>query len=258
MQMFKILMLLVVVMMGPWTAAIAAASPLTRVLFVGNSYLYYNDSLHNHVERMAQERYPDTPGRLFQFKSATIGGARLKHHNLDWLLAPGQIGVDLPFQVVIMQGGSFEPLTDRARKGFIDTTVAYAQKVRQIGAVPMLYMTHAYVAPHDAVDEKMIGVVSKTYIEAGQAAQAQVIPVGLAYERSYKERPDFSLHADFDGTHPNLRGTYLGACVVFLSLFDDDESNLTYDYYGRLPQDEARYLQRVARQTVDAFADMSE
>jgi len=28
------------------------------ILFVGNSYLYYNDSLHNHFKRMADEKYP--------------------------------------------------------------------------------------------------------------------------------------------------------------------------------------------------------
>ena len=30
-----------------------------RILFVGNSYLYYNDSLHNHVKRMVQEKFPE-------------------------------------------------------------------------------------------------------------------------------------------------------------------------------------------------------
>ena len=28
----------------------------TRILFIGNSYLYYNDSLHNHLRRMAEEK----------------------------------------------------------------------------------------------------------------------------------------------------------------------------------------------------------
>jgi hypothetical protein len=45
----------------------AAANPNQaipqRVLFVGNSYLYYNDSLHNHVERMAIET-PQHPWQL--------------------------------------------------------------------------------------------------------------------------------------------------------------------------------------------------
>jgi hypothetical protein len=35
----------------------AGETSLTRVLFIGNSYLYYNDSLHNHVKRMASERF---------------------------------------------------------------------------------------------------------------------------------------------------------------------------------------------------------
>ncbi|MFQ3347606.1 MAG: hypothetical protein ACI8RT_001342 [Candidatus Azotimanducaceae bacterium] len=227
---------------------------LKRVLFIGNSYLYYNDSLHNHVERMAIERHPGSDPDSFEFKSATIGGASLKHHNIDWLLTPGQIGAEHPFQVVVMQGASFEALTPETRKVLLDTAVSYAQKVRLIGAKPMLYMTHAYVAPHRLADKNMINIVSNTYIEAGQAAKAKVIPVGLAYALSYQKRPSFSLHADFDHTHPNLRGTYLGACVVYLSLYDDDLEGLSYDYFGRLAKDEALYLQQIARETVDAFA----
>ena len=84
-----------------------------------------------------------------------------------------------------------------------------------------------------------------------------MIPVGLAFERSYKDRPDFSLHAEFDGTHPNLSGTYLAACVVFLSLYEDELASLSYDYFGRLPKNDALYLQGIARLTIAAFADMS-
>jgi hypothetical protein len=42
--------------------------------------------------------------------------------------------------------------------------------------------------------------------------------MGLAFARYYEERPNFSLHMDFDGTHPNLLGTMLGAYVTFLTL----------------------------------------
>ena len=137
----------------------------------------------------------------------------------------------------------------------MNTASVYADKIRQIGAKPMLYMTHTYVAPHPRADKDMIKVVRQTYVDAGRAATAAVIPVGLAYERSYQERPRFSLHADFDGTHPNLRGTYLGACVVYLALYGGDFKRVDYDYFGRLPKDEALYLQRVALETVKAFAD---
>lgn len=232
----------------------AQPAPVSRVLFVGNSYLYYNDSLHNHVKRMAMERFAMGSGD-FQYKSSTIGGARLKHHNIDWLLKPGQIGVERPFQVVIMQGGSAEPLSEQARREFVDTAVLFSTKIRQKGGKPMLYMTHAYVQPHRRADKSMIKKISSAYRVAAKAADVEMIPVGLAYERSYRERPDFLLHADFDGTHPNLRGTYLGAYLVFLSLYGVEPRQLTYDYYGRLPAAEVGYLQRIARETVAEFSD---
>ena len=239
-------------LIGP-SLAIASETSLTRVLFIGNSYLYYNDSLHNHVKRMASERFSDMASRDFQYKSATIGGARLQHHDIEWLLTPGKIGVDQPFQAVIMQGGSFEPLTADTRKVFVDTASHYAEKVRAVGGKPFLYMTHAYVSPHRRAEPGMINLISDTYRHAGQQAKAQVIPVGLAFERSYKERPNFSLHMAFDGTHPNLRGTFLGAYVTFFTLYGEAVDTLDYDYFGRMNAAEVAYLQRIAKETVADF-----
>ena len=242
-------------LMGP-ILAIAAETSLTRVLFIGNSYLYYNDSLHNHVKRMASEHFSGMASRDFQYKSATIGGARLQHHDIEWLLTPGKIGVDRPFQAVIMQGGSFEPLTAGTRKVFVDTASHYATKVRTVGGKPFLYMTHAYVSPHQRAEPGMINLIVDTYSHAGREAEAEVIPVGLAFERSYKERPDFSLHMAFDGTHPNLRGTFLGAYVTFFTLYGDAVDTLDYDYFGRISADEIAYLQRIAKETVADFRTM--
>ena len=45
-----------------------------RLLYIGNSYLYYNDSLHNHVRRMLEELYSreiDTSN----YKLVTISGS---------------------------------------------------------------------------------------------------------------------------------------------------------------------------------------
>lgn len=236
---------------GP--AAYAQTTKLERILFVGNSYLYYNDSLHNHVKRMVAERYPDNRASDFEYKSATIGGARLEHHNIEWLLTPGQIGVNRPFQAVILQAGSHEPLNPSSKIGMLKTMVDYAAQVRKIGAEPLLYMTHAYVPPHRRAEQGMINRIRDAYLEAGVRAGARVIPVGLAFDLSYRERPDFALHVEFDGSHPNLRGTYLAACVVYGALYDSDFPPLDYDYFGRLPKQEALYLQGIARQTLRDF-----
>ena len=239
-------------LIGP-SLAMAGETSLTRVLFIGNRYLYYNDSLHNHVKRMASEHFFDMASRDFQYKSATIGGARLQHHDIDWLLTPGKIGVKRPFQAVIMQGGGFEPLTADTRKTFVDTASHYSEKVRAAGGKPFLYMTHAYVSPHRRAKLGMINRISDTYGQAGREAKAQVIPVGLAFERSYKERPDFSLHMAFDGTHPNLRGTFLGAYVTFFTLYGDSADMLDYDYFGRISREDVNYLQRIAKEAVADF-----
>ena len=43
---------------GPQVKSLKGLKP-SRILFVGNSYLYYNDSLHNHVKRMAAEKFAE-------------------------------------------------------------------------------------------------------------------------------------------------------------------------------------------------------
>jgi hypothetical protein len=152
-----------------------------------------------------------------------------------------------------MQGGSFEPLTAGTRKIFVDTAVNCAEKVRAVGGKPFLYMTHAYVSPHRRAKLGMINRISDTYSHAGREAKAEVIPVGLAFERSCKKRPNFSLHMEFDGTHPNLHGTFLGAYVTFFTLYGDTVGRLDYDYFGRVSAEEVAYLQRIAKETVADF-----
>jgi len=223
-----------------------------RVLLVGNSYLYYNDSVHNHVRRIAEETGPHEPGD-YQYKSATIGGARLSHHNIDSLLEPGRLGIDEPFDLVILQGGSSEPLTEKRRKAFAENAAELNRKIRNTGAEVALYMTHAYVEPHEKFDPAMIEKIEPTYVRTGNNIDALVIPVGLAFERAYGERPGIQLHKVYDGTHPSLLGTYLAACVVYVSVYGRSVADIEYDYFGTVGEDDARFLRRIADETVTEF-----
>ena len=54
---------------------VAIADDIKKILFVGNSYLYYNDSVHNYTERLLIEYYEDEE---IVTKSATIGGSKLR------------------------------------------------------------------------------------------------------------------------------------------------------------------------------------
>jgi hypothetical protein len=244
------------------SAAVAAApAPLvkrpqvnapTHVLFVGNSYLYYGDSLHNHVQRLVVAADPALAGKL-SFKSATIGGAVLAHHNIEHLTKPGQIGVKEPFQLVILQGGSNEPLSDSRRATFKDTVLAFNKVIAERGGKTALYLNHVYVPPHKEAKPENLGLTEDLYVSVGNDIGALVIPVGLAFDEAYRRRPGIALHQDFDGSHPTLIGTYLAACTVYASVWGKSPVGNKYDYFGKVDKDTAAFLQQVAADVVSKF-----
>jgi len=224
----------------------------TRILFIGNSYLYYNDSLHNHLRRMAEEKFPDR-SNLISYKSSTIGGSRLEHHNIDHLLKATNIGVKTPFELVILQGGSREPLSKKSREQFHKQVKIMISKIKANGGEAALYMTHAYVKPHKDYAVGMIKDIKSLYLKAGNDNQSLVIPVGLAFEKAYQYSPDIKLHKDFDGSHPSLLGTYLAANVVFAALFKTSPIGLTYNYFDTISDKDRDFLQKIATLTVGEF-----
>jgi hypothetical protein len=223
-----------------------------RILFVGNSYFYYNDSLHNHVRRLAVAADPAAEKTL-QYKSATIGGAPLAHHDVKGLLVPGRLGIREPFDVVILQGNSADALSERAAASFREKVQEFHGDITKAGAKTALYMTHAYVPPHPQASPDMMRRTEELYVSAGNAVGAYVIPVGLAFEEAYRRRPGIQLHKTYDGSHPDLIGTYLAACVVYASLYGKSPVGNPYDYFGKIDRDTATFLQQVAYDTVRAF-----
>ncbi|MBX9812548.1 MAG: SGNH/GDSL hydrolase family protein [Burkholderiales bacterium] len=223
-----------------------------RILFVGNSYLYYNDSLHNHVRRLAIAADPAMEKAL-QYKSATIGGAPLAHHDVKGLLVPGRLGIKQPFDVVILQGSSGAALSEARSASFREKVIEFNAEIVKTGAKTALYMTHAYVKPNKDASPDMIRKIEDLYVTTGDEVGAYVIPVGLAFEEAYRQRPDIQLHKSYDGSHPDLIGTYLAACVVYASLYGKSPVGNPYDYYGKVDKETAAFLQRVADETVRRF-----
>ncbi|MGH8760185.1 MAG: SGNH/GDSL hydrolase family protein, partial [Burkholderiales bacterium] len=58
---------------------------------------------------------------------------------------------------------------------------------------------------------------------------------------------------DYDGSHPDVIGTYLAACVVYASLYGKSAVGNSYDYYGKVDRDTTTFLQNVADETVRKF-----
>lgn len=221
-----------------------------QILFVGNSYFYYNDSLHNHINRLAEE---GSGLDDLSFRSITISGGSLSHHPMEHYLTPGAIGYDTPFDVVILQGHSAAGNTENRRTAFRDAVLAADEQIKAHGAQTALYMTHGYAEGHNSYDPEMATNLATLYTEVGAEIDALVIPVGLAFAKAVEARPDLQLQVEFDHSHPNLAGSYLAAAVAYVTLYGGDPVGLTYDYFGRLDAETIAFLQEIAVETVAEF-----
>ena len=224
----------------------------TRILFVGNSYLYYNNSLHDHLKRMAAAAGIHDFDNL-DFKSVTINGGALLDHDISDYLEPGKFRTEPPFQVVVLQGHSTAALLAGNRLSFAEAVTRFSMEIAAAGGETALYMTHAYVPPHEMYREDMIRDIENLYVTVGNEIGALVIPVGLAFEEAYRRRPDLQLHMPYDGTHPSLAGTYLATATVFASLYGRSPVGVQYDYFGQIDHSTVRFLQEVAEHAVRAF-----
>lgn len=221
-----------------------------RILFVGNSYFYYNGSLHVHANRIA--RNADPAGR-YDYRSATIAGAPLHYHAIEHLITPGRLGVKEPFEVVVLQTNSTDAMSERNRAQFRETALAFNAAIAKRGARTALYMTQAHVKPSKHAGSDMLRRTAEMYVEVGNEIGALVIPAGLAFEEAYRRRPDIKLHFELDGSHPSLLGTYLAACTVYASLYGRRCEGNAYDYQGTIAREDALFLQKVADDTVEKF-----
>ena len=214
-----------------------------NILFVGNSYLYYNNSVHNYVEFMLREFY----GSDIDTKLSAIGGSRLHHHNIDHLLDFRNLNLDQQIDLLIMQGGSAQVKTKQSQKEFVDTVQNYAKKAQDLGITTALYMTHAYTDTDERYEPNLINKITETYNEAGKSSNSFIIPVGIAYELAYAEKPQIKLHHP-DGTHPGLLGTYLAAATVVASVTDQSPVGIKFNNYGTVNEEDRTFLQKIAWQ----------
>jgi hypothetical protein len=223
-----------------------------QVLFVGNSYFYYNDSLHNHVRRMAAAT-GEAKLSQFKFRSITISGGSLNHHPIGHYLTPGAIGYEQPFDIVVLQGHSAAGLDTKRAQAFRAAVNSADALIRQHGAKTALYMTHAYADGHKRYDPANTEKIATLYVETANAIGAIVLPVGLAFDEAMRRHPELKLHQHYDNSHPTLAGSYLAACVVYASLYGKSPVGNPYDYFGKIDKQTVTLLQQVADDTVRRF-----
>lgn len=226
------------------------------LLWVGNSYFYFNNSMHGHLGGLLNA----AGVRGIRQTSVTISGAGLDWHDMGSHFKPGTGMLRYSFtpsndvafnqferayDMVLMMDCSQCPIHPKLQQAFHDTAKAHAATVRQAGAEPALFLSWAYQD-----QPQMTNQLAAEYVKVGRANGMRVVPAGPAFAASIAKRPDINLYAP-DKRHPSLAGTYLGASVVMASLFKKSPVGNTYT--AGLPADVAQHLQAVAWETVQSF-----
>ncbi len=225
-------------------------------LYVGNSFFYYNNSLHNHVGQLVRSAEPK---KAFRSVSATISGSGFDWHDVGTHFRPNAVSaysfdsknnivfnkLDKLFDLAIMMDCSQCPVHPQLKTVFRDFAKKNADTVRRHGARPVFFMSWAYA---DAPE--MTAQLAEAYTQAANDNDAFVIPAGLAFARSIALRPALNLYVA-DKRHPSVAGTYLAAATVYASLFKKSPVGLKYT--AGLDEATVAHLQAVAWDTVQDY-----
>ncbi|MBQ3083892.1 MAG: hypothetical protein IJC46_00370 [Clostridia bacterium] len=196
-----------------------------KILFVGNSYTYYND-LPAILERLIRDQ-----GQEAQVFSVTKGGWKL-HRYLDLQDENAakfeQAMENAPFDVVFLQEQSLNPLLDYEQ--FADGVKRVAERVGAKRTV--LYQTwgrkegHAALEEHGWTRKEMTEGLAEAYQKAAAAIGAEVSPVGTRFWEVGQMMPEQELY-DPDRTHPSYAGSCLAAMTHYKALFGAVPENLS-------------------------------
>ena len=226
------------------------------VLYIGNSFFYYNNSLHNHVLKLMRAADPSTD---YHATSATISGSGLDWHAVESLFSTAGMAAysfdsnnnvvptkrNKKFDAAIMMDCSQCPVHPQLKSLFFEFAAKDAAIARQHGADPVLFMSWAYADKPEMTEQ-----LAEAYTKAGNDNNMLVVPAGLAFARAKKEKPELVLNVE-DKRHPTLAGTYLAACTVLATVYR--HSPVGNSYRAGLDEATAAFLQQVAWDTVQEY-----
>ena len=223
------------------------------VLFVGNSYTFYND-LPEMVKQIALS-FGDT----LNHESSTPGGASFGMYATNTTTI-SKINQQV-WDYVVLQAQSQEPSLST---NYVNTNV-YPAVQSLIDIIennstcidPMFFMTWgrkygdaSNCAPWPPVCT-YLGMQQQLrlrYLDFSFTHDASCSPVGMAWKESISQDSTLNLYSP-DNSHPSVYGTYLSACTFYASIFKNSPLGTTYIPNG-IDTVTASFLQDIASNTV--------
>jgi hypothetical protein len=214
------------------------------VLFVGNSFTFWDGGVWRHVEGLAAS---EDPPRAIEVDALTQGGAPLA--SFVYMVKAEDLREDAR-DVVVLQGDipeNYDPET--AVETFLESARTLDQVVRDGGARPVYYMTWPFIL------EDWMGHagIEAAHRQIEEELDATVAPVAMAMIDSLVEWPELDMLGP-DMSHPSVHGLYLAAAVIYGTIYERSPEGLAYHPEG-VSEEEAAYLQRIAWEAIGAWND---
>jgi hypothetical protein len=207
---------------GPTLGGVNLMQIKLRVLFLGNSYTYFNNVphlLHMLVESAREERGIET-------RMVVEPGFTLKRHWDD----PGAVSAIHAerWDHVILQeqstlGGStvIDDIPQiNAPTMFHEYARLFDHEIRKAGAKTVFFLTWAR---KDSPGSQPL--LNTAYLRIAKELRARLAPVGMAWGEALKANGSIGLHQS-DLAHPAPAGSYLAACVLYATLFESSPEGL--------------------------------
>ena len=223
------------------------------VLFIGNSYTAVND-LPNLVYNIALAN-----GDTIYYEANAPGGSYFNAHKTnpttlakiasrDWDYVVLQEQSQLPALPLEIAGVDYSPpsatdLCDLIRENDSCTDIVfYMTWGRKEGDV-----TFCADVPEMCTYEGMQLLLREAYIGFAEDNEAAVAPAGMGWKSVIDDDPTIELYSG-DGSHPNINGSYLTACIFYATLFQ--ESPIGNTFHAGITDELALYLQTKAHEIV--------
>ncbi len=208
----------------------AVAAEQAKLLLIGQSYwsaggradcishAFFSNAGYEGVKVKIQRGHPRAyyQERMFQenrqnelphsHRKASIG--KQARRDMDGVRAKVS---DAQWKWIVFHGLSSGPFEERGIQR-LDEYVRYLQTLR---TDMTLFCSATW--PKDQ-DTKKFATIKKTYRYLAKTHDIGIAPVGMAFERVGRERPDIRLYrSDTDG-HPSVWGQYLQCCVIYATV----------------------------------------
>ncbi|MFK7952756.1 MAG: hypothetical protein AB8B73_07890 [Ekhidna sp.] len=203
-------------------------SDAVRILFIGNSYTYYNSSPEL-VKALIQEKFPN---RIVETQLVSGGGMALEDHWQEGVALKAITSSEWDYVVLQEQSKLGKPVsidgviyfgeTDL----FFDYARRFHKEIHKTGAETVLFMTWSEQTKPE--EQK---ILTYAYTSIAKELNAKLVPVGLVWDQ-VRTNKQLNLYAR-DGSHPSPLGSYLIATTLFSALMDENPVGLSGSLSGK-------------------------